>query len=116
MRVGKQNDLLSEGKDRDREDRRRDRQRERQTAKLSCALSHSFPLRFAVVVVAVFDVMCKSQTTALLFLLFVCHFVVVVVVAAPSKQRGSVATPRQMPAGTSTVNVKLCQLRALHAQ
>lgn len=58
--------------------------------------------------------MCKSQTTALLFLLFVCHFVVVV--AAPSKQRGSVATTRQMPAGTSTVNVKLCQLRALHAQ
>lgn len=87
-----------------------------QIIKLSCALCilHSFPLHLplcTLLFLLLFDVMCKSQTTALLFLLFVSVFV-----AAEREEALPASTSHIGVATHSTVTLKLCQLRALHAQ
>lgn len=66
--------------------KRGEQDRQAEIIKLSCALCilHSFPLPLCTLLfLLLFDVMCKSQTTALLFLLFVSVFV--------AAERGSVA-------------------------
>lgn len=87
---------------------------DRQIIKPSCALCilHSFPLPLCTLLfLLLFDVMCKSQTTALLFLLFVSVFV-----AAEREEALPASTSHIGVATHSTVTLKLCQLRALHAQ